>query len=240
MKKLVLLVLSSFLIVACSKSQPGPLMLLYSEAEHNVEPYLSRTIITDQFVRMDYNVDDEDFILFDRKAEKIYSVNHSDKTVMEIGKRPVDIESPIALNLSEGARAIEEDAPKISGHPLRHIQLMVNDVQCMDLMVAEKLLPRASQAMQEYLTLLSGEHARILPAIPADMHEPCDLAQHIYAPTRQYSQGFPILERHKTGYSRTLLDYQEDYEPAKGLFDLPKDYRRYTPESGLIEEAVES
>ena len=49
--------------------------LNFIEQERGIDPYRTRVLVTPEFVRIDDGVDNNEFILFDRRAQTLYSVN---------------------------------------------------------------------------------------------------------------------------------------------------------------------
>ena len=89
------------------------------------------------------------------------------------------------------------------------------------------MLPDMRKAMQTFAEILAGDSAVTFNSIPADMQNACDMAGNTFSPSRHLKLGFPIQEW-KEGYSRTLLEYKEDYPIDPKLFELPKDYFQFS------------
>jgi hypothetical protein len=208
-------------------------MIQFAETEQDIQPYMTRTIITPEFMRFDYNKDDDDFILFDRKSKMIYSVVHQDQTIVTVEPREVKVESPIKLDFVVEKGVLGEEVPEVEGRKPEYYRYKVNGQVCYETISVKGLLPDATRAFRDYLKTLSGEHARILPRTPADMQDPCDLATNIYDYGRQYDYGFPINEWHgeyNNHYKRQLVSYEKGFEADPKLFQLPEGYHRYKPE----------
>jgi hypothetical protein len=212
-----------------SAAEQQATMVLYQVMEPDVEPYNSRLIVTPRHLRMDDGDADSSFVLFDRKRDIIYSVTHSDRTVLEIHARPVDVAPPIPLNRKHAQAATEEALPAIAGKTPRQYRLSVNGELCYETVAVEGLLPDVVQALTAFRTVLAGENARILTEVPADMQDPCDLALNTYAPGWQLQFGLPIQEHDPQGRGQLLLDYSTAYPVEAGVFSLPKGYQHYAP-----------
>ncbi|MBD3610807.1 MAG: hypothetical protein HUJ30_09685 [Gammaproteobacteria bacterium] len=238
MKKLILIGLLA-LLAGCDNSDEH-VKILFAEVENGIEPYTSRTIISPDFMRIDYNEDDNDFILYDRKTKTVYSIVNGDQSIVVIAPREHDTKSPIKLNLAIEAGKLGKDAPTVDGKQPKHFIYTVNNKVCYDTISVEGLLPVVGEIYSDYLATLAGEHARILPVTPADLQNGCDLANNIFAIGRQFEKGFPINEWHgeyNNGYKRQLIDYQTGYKADPKLFKLPENYRRFTPDTiGAIPE----
>lgn len=207
-------------------------MLLYQKRESGIAPYPSRVIVTPGNLRLDDGVDDGDFALLDRKERMVYSVSHGDRTVLEIPFRQVDVESPVALNLSDTQIPSGEDAPTLAGRKPEHHRLLSGEKVCYDVVVVPGLMEETQQALSEFRQVMAGEHAATLPQIPADLHEPCDLGMNIYRHGWLLEHGLPIQEWDGKGNGQALVNFDPDYAVDSALFKLPEGYKHYriTPE----------
>lgn len=204
-------------------------MLLYQVSEPGLEPYNSRVIVTPRYLRMDDGVAEGNFVLFDRKTRIIYSVTHGDRTVLEIHPQAVTIESPINLTREHEVVKSESTLPTVADKVPQQHRLKVNGTVCYEMVTIDGVLDDALAAQRSFRGVLAGENARILPEIPADMQDPCDLALNTYAPDWQLQFGLPINEWDPQGKAQQLLDFSAEYPSAPTLFNLPKGYQHYRP-----------
>jgi hypothetical protein len=202
-------------------------MLIFEEQEAGIEPYKTRFIVTDRYLRIDDGHDGPDFILMDRLLGRVYSSNSADQSVLVIESAKHEVESPLELTLTEERLSLESP-PAVAGGEAQHHVYLVNGERCYDVISVPGLLDPVVAAMREYRQILASEHKRVLPYVPADMHQGCDLARNVFAPARHLSHGLPIQEWRPDGYRRSLLDFDSDYYPDPALFTLPEDYRQYT------------
>jgi hypothetical protein len=241
LKKVIIISLVAVFLIACGKEEaPAPadqvvatgnenIVLMFQEQERGVDPYLSRIIVTPDYLRMDDGTAQGNFILYDRKSRMIQSVAHDDANVLQIPFHEVNIEPPFLLNME--ARLIEdESAPLIGGKkPVQYV-VMVNDDRCYDVMLVPGLLEDGARAMAEYLEALAGEQARNLFKTPVEYQSACILSNTIFHAGDYLEKGFPIQERSMTGYERQLVDYQLNQALDEGLFTVPEDYRSFSLE----------
>ena len=223
MHRAVLLVLLA--LSACS--EPKGTIAYFDETESGAAPFKTRMLVTPDFLRIDYGVDGDDFILFDRKQPTIYSVNNADKTVVVIERQPVSLPQPKRFE-----HRTERDSaafPDIDGHKTVRYRLVTNGKQCYEVFSAEGLLPDMTRALREYHETIAGEHSRAMTSMPKDLQDDCDMANFVFAPARHLEHGFPVRSRDAIGNSRQLTDYKEAAKIAPALFKLPPDYRRYKP-----------
>ena len=227
-KKLLLFSFVTVFISACQEPViTKPSMALFAEQETDVEPYKTRIIVNQDFMRMDEGEDSNDFVLLDRKARIIYSANRDNNTVMTVASSKVDIESPMQLSISNDKVLSDEKIPTIDGKTPEHYAFSVNGKVCYEAMLVKGMLPDMVKAMQSFADILAGDSAVTIDVVPADMRNGCDMAGSTFAPSRHLEFGFPVQEW-KQGYSRTLLEYKEDYKIDPKLFELPKDFFQFS------------
>ena len=206
---------------------PISIRLLYKIEEPNIEPYESRIIITNKYIRLDDNNDGNDFVLVDRAKQIVYSVSDENDAILVVKHQEVTIKSPIEM-YQETVRTPEKDSPKIDGRELVHYVFKINGQACQDAMVAEGLMKDAADAISEYRQILAGQHAKTLNITPADLRDTCDMAINIFLPDQYLQFGLPIHERDHTGYQRSLIDFDDAYEPKAALFILPKEFDQFS------------
>ena len=227
-KKILLFLFVAVLVSACQEPAiTKPSMALFAEQETDVDPYKTRIIVNNDFMRMDEGEDSNDFVLLDRKARIIYSVNPDNNTVMSITSSKVDIESPMQLSISNDIVKSNEKIPTIDGKTPEHYAFSVNGKICYEAMLVKGMLPDMVKAMQHFADILAGDSAVTIDVVPADMRNGCDMAGNTFAPSRHLKFGFPVQEW-KQGYARTLLEYKEDYKIDPKLFELPKDFFQFS------------
>lgn len=219
------------LLTACGNEEPIT-RIVFAEMDSTTEPYMSRAIITPDFLRMDYNKDDDDFILFERKSGIIYSVVHEEKNIVVVKPRDIDVKSPVGLEVEVVKGVLDKDIPTVEGKKPEYFQYKVNGKVCYETISVPGLLSFANKVHKQYLKTLAGEHARILTKIPADQLDACDLAANIYHYQMKFENGFPINEWHSeysNGYKRQMVDFEEGYKVNPELLKLPEGYNRYSP-----------
>ncbi len=232
-KPLVFLLLAVVVVsvAACSREPRAgvPATVLYFvEREPGVDPYRTRMIVTEDYLRIDDGTAHGDFLLYDRRSRVISSVVPADSRILIISPRPVALDPPQKFR-----HEIERDPspfPAIGGHPVTHYRLLTNGQLCYDLFAAEGLLPEATQALSEYRRTLAGEQATVVPFMPAELSSVCDLANNVFLPARHLAHGLPIRYTDTSGRTSELVDYKTGFEVDPALFELPASYRRITIE----------
>ncbi len=225
MKKIIYSVFA-LLLGACQQA-PQDQLIVYLENEDGVEPYKTRIIVTQKFIRFDEGDNSETFLIFDRANKIAHSVNHDMKSTMVVEGKDAEVKAPIELNHTVKIIDDIKDAPKIDGVTPIHRQHSTNDQVCFDVISADGLMPEAVAAMIEFHQVLATDSASTFNIMPADMHDPCAISMSTFVPTRHLQHGFPVQEW-KPGYARSLVDYQSNYKADASLFVLPENYFTYT------------
>ena len=122
--------------------------------------------------------------------------------------------------------------PTVGGKSVVHYRLLTNGRLCYDLYAADGLLPEAVIALREYREALSGEQRAAIGNMPSEQKAPCDLANHVYLPTRHLAHGFPVrlvefdTRDPKRRRVTELKDFRTDLEVQPDMFKLPEGFRR--------------
>ncbi len=202
------------------------LMLKFQEGEPDVDTYITRMLVADDYLRMDDVGDQDDFTLFDRKQKIIYSVTHENKSILVISNLPVKGTWVDELKLEE--RSYEDpNAPLISGKRPRQIELLVNGKVCKQLMAVPGLHEPAIKALIEFRQVLASEHIQNLGKTPVEMQDSCFLGYEVRNPDKALQFGFPIQQQDHMGKTRLLLDYNSGFSVNPAVFKLPQGYRQF-------------
>jgi len=235
MKKLVLLVMSSLVILFALSScvnDPKDALVIFTEQEKGVEPYQTRMIVTKGFVRVDDGEGAKNFILYNRNKKIVYSINPDEKSVMSIHEKKLKeseiIEPPFKLTHSVKQMPEMKDAPTIKGESAKHYQLITNDKICYDVVAVKNMMPNVVSALVDFYTHMATDSMVTFKNIPKELHEACDITSSTFKPTRQFEFGFPIQEWGSNEYSRSLVDYNDDYKADPKLFSFPEGYKHYS------------
>lgn len=191
----------------------------YRDRDPGSEAYLTRLLVTPNFMRIDYGNDADDFILLDRKSRKIFNVMRDRKEILELVPGKVELKKPLVWQVREDIQ------PQSRG--LRAAKIYVNDVLCSEVEAAPGVLPDVVKALGEYRSALEATQARTYAATPSELQAECDLAQNVFETQRELRFGLPVKELYKSGRSRELIGQRaETLAPA--LFQLPSGYRTWT------------
>lgn len=205
--------------------------LIYKEALAGEEPYISRILVSDRFMRMDYGNDTDSFVLFDRKNKQIFNVVHDDKTILRIRNHPVSVQSPLPLYFSEDE--VAQAKPHIfMGKPLTHHRFMSKAKVCRNTLSVEGPMADSVAAMRAFYSVLAGQQALGLANTPKDMLSACNLSLNTFHPVAFLKYGLPVRVWDADGLVRELEDLKPAHPVKPELFDLPKGYEMIEMNSG--------
>jgi len=204
-------------------------LMTYSERERaGTALFNSIMYVNKNYIYFSDDRSPEDFLLFNRQNQTIYSVVHANKSVFVIRKKDITGEPPIPVAYtveSQPSSAI----PKVEGRVATHYRYMANGTQCYDAVTLEKdFLTEVVAAIKEYRSVLAGEHASTVHKMPADTHEACDLALNIYHATEHLDTGLPMREWDQNGYLKFMVNYKLNYKMDPAKFQIPADYNEFS------------
>jgi hypothetical protein len=223
------LVLTIALVTGCERApetSPGYL-LMFQEKEPGAEFSPTRMIVTADFLRIDDNRNDNEFVLFDRKKHIIYNVTQGDRLVLVIKEKPVGLARPEPFESTVEESELK-DSPPVGGKRVMRYVLRTNGQECYEVFAAKGLLEEPRKALAEFHTALAGEQSDSFATTPPEFRSDCDLADNVFEPDRHLAFGFPVRLVQPDGRVRMLVDYDEHYTPDPKLFELPADFTRYT------------
>ena len=221
-KILIPLIMSVCSAAACAGSAG---LLVYQVWEEGVEPYVSRVMVTEDYVRLDEGGDNTGgFTLFDRQQEIVYNVQPEGRSILVMHAQEPESEGSAGLNLQEEVR-VDEQAPKVAGVQPKEVRLLANGGVCSEMVVIEGVMEDALDGLRELRLGLAGIQAATLETMPPEMRTPCGLAANIYAADRSLKFGLPLQERSR-GRSQSLVDFVPNHEVDETLFQLPAGFSR--------------
>jgi len=192
----------------------------------DAQQYLSRLIVTPDFLRFDDGKDEGDFLLFDRKKKTIYNTSAQDETILVIHKQEIAL--PKKSDWTHTVDTDNKNSPDVGGKTVKHWVLLTNNVVCYDLYAAQDLLPEVTSALSEYRQVLATQQAEIYERTLERKRDACDLANNVYLPDRYLKHGFPVKYRDRDGRGEELVGYKEAVAIKPGLFKLPAGFKEYS------------
>ncbi len=217
-----------FLSVTVAAGEQKGTVLVFSEYEKDVEPYQTRVIITDEYMRFDDGEAAPDFILFDRQANIIFSINSDEQTVMSVSLQTMKVVPPFELKQEVQKLDSMNDAPMIAEIKPQHYVFTTNQQHCYDVVAVDGLLKDALVATRAFNAIIASQNANTLQHLPADQQDPCELSRGIFSYNRHLQFGFPVQEWDNKGKGRALIDFRENVVLDKKLFVLPEGYKQFS------------
>ena len=204
-------------------------LLLFEDQDSQSEPaYMTRLLLSSDFLRMDDGDDHGDFALLDRNDGTIYSVSHEEQRTLVIPAQPVIMAPPKKMR-----HDIEElDAggvPDVGGNKVSRYYLFTNGTRCIEIYAVKEFYPDAVSALTVLSKTLAGQHAKTMEAMPDSVSSECDMANNIFVPDRHLNMGFPIRQKDYSGRSRQLVTVKDDVEVDASMFELPLGYQKFMP-----------
>jgi hypothetical protein len=185
--------------------------LRYVDQDPGDPPYLTRILVTPEFMRMDDGNDSGDFVLLDRRQRKVINVMRDNQLAMVFtpGTLPP---KPAGWNPRLDVRPAAPGTQRFS--------LVLKDVVCSEGVAARAAVPDAARAMAELKSVLAATQHRVWQASPREMQHDCDLANLVWASGATLELGLPLEEREFSGRTRQLES--ESSQPLlPELFQVP-------------------
>lgn len=206
--------------------QQRSLVIWFQEREAETALYSVRMIVNAQFLRIDDGEDRGDFVLLNRAAQTIYSVDHDNQSILVITAGTVALDQNKELH--QTVEKLQDDAsPDIAGRPVTVYRLYTNNQLCFEVAAAEGLLDDAVQSLREFHRILAAEQAGLVEQMPAELRSDCDLSATVFFPDRYLQFGFPVRQRGYDGKERALQDFQTEFMADPVLFEVPLHYRQF-------------
>ncbi len=215
------------LLVPAWANAADMIRLVYQDRDPGGPPYTTRMLITPQYLRIDSGRDGGDFILLDRAAHKVYSVDRSSRQILVVAQHKVAARAPKHWRVRSRVAMVRPGTVRQ--------EISVDGKLCATLVTAAKLFPDAVAAQREYKEVLAATQWRTWQNTPADLRDPCDLALQVLEIPLQFSQGLLLEQDDADGRARSIQEEgRVAYDPA--LFVLPKGYQTIDPEKLMARE----
>jgi len=219
----ILITAALCLASAALHARPASL-LVYRVWEQGVEPYVSRILVTEDYLRLDEGAESDGYTLFDRQQEILYNVSPQDRSVLVMNPTGLAPDDNAGLILQEEV-VEDKQAPMVAGQRPRQVRLLANGEVCTELVVIGGVMDAALEGLSELKLVLARIQGSTLDALPLDARTPCQLASDLYAPDRSLQFGLPLQER-SPGRSQSLVDFTDDFDADDALFEVPDAFDR--------------
>ncbi|WP_078120662.1 hypothetical protein [Thiosocius teredinicola] len=219
-----ILITVSMLLAAVSAGAEQASLLVYQVWEKGSEPYISRVLVTPDYVRLDEGSGANGYTLFDRQQEILYNVSVDDQAILVMNPTADVPDKQPGLILQEEIKA-DEKAPAVAGQQPNNVRLLANGEECGHLVVIEGVMQDAIDGLSELKGVLARIQAATLQAMPLEMRTPCDMATNVYESDWTLRFGLPLHERSE-GRSQSLVDFSDSFEVDAQTFELPANFSR--------------
>jgi len=168
--------------------------VIYHDQDPGSEPYVTRILVNERFMRLDDGQDGGDFVLFDRKKGEVVNVLHEMKVLMRVTGKPLPSSRPVTYRVEERTEQVKKGTMRV--------QIRADGVLCSETVSASDMLPDAARAISEYKTALAFTQLQTYLNTPEDLRQPCDLLHHVWESGRSLEYGLPLEERDYAGRVR--------------------------------------
>lgn len=200
-------------------------MVVYDVERRSAGVMRERLLAHGQHLRLDDGADAGDHVLYDARAGVVRVVTHATRSVLVIRRVRADpVEPPMALHRRVREQPVDPLAPRIAGVRPIPVAFEVNGRVCAELAILPDLLVDLRTLWRGYLALMAGHHRQILSMVPADLHEPCDLALNLFDGAWWLNRGLPVAATGTALPSRRLVSFVADAVVVPALFEAPSDY----------------
>lgn len=204
--------------------------LIYDEQETGTDPYQVKFTVTNRYLRIDQLGDQSGYVIYDNKKHIINSVTHHDESVLVIPE--YEYQKPDLTKVVDLEYSREPQAPAITGKTIYSYRATSSDKnkqKCMDIKLAEGLLPEVSNVFASYQKVLAGQQSRLIEATPKEYQTSCFLYDQVFNEGEYYHKGLPIQEWHSNGKTRLLVSYRKvKVDPV--IFKSEEAYKKYSLE----------
>ena len=198
-------------LVATATHAADMIELRYVDQDPGDAPYLTRVLVTPDFLRMDDGEAGGDFILLDRKHRRVTNVMAETRRGMQFSTGRVPAMPP-RLKIMKHIEAVKPGTYRV--------RVSANGVQCSETVTARALHPEAQRALIELKTVLAATQYRTWINTPKELQRDCDLVNQVWTFRTAQERGLPMEERDFSGRTRQL-ESQRTLPVQDGLFKLP-------------------
>ncbi len=209
--------------------------LSYLEREPGVDDYRVTMVVSDRYIRVDEVDESSGYIVYDDKDKIIYSVSHTDRSVLVIKSQNFSNKGlPVKLFV-EYLPLVK--APKVADKSMFNYRVFVKqndvastkkkEVNCMEIQLAEDLFPKVRTLLQNYQKVISGQQVKMVDNIVNEIQTPCFYVDQVYNEGDYYKKGLPIQEWHSNDKFKALTSYKR-IEVDMSIFTIPESYRQFS------------
>jgi len=202
-----------------------------AETEPGIGQFVSRLLLSKDFLRLDDGRDAGAFTLFNRTTHEIHSFNHEDQShliMKPIVPKPIDFKLDFKVNETSMNKA-----PAVGGVAPVQYQYYADTRLCKQSVNVQGLLPEVTRALIDYEQALVAQNSQTLDRIPAGVRSSCYMANNYLYASDYLKKGFPLFVMDDLGRQKTLQSFQQVKKPA-ALFQLLQGYKVYYPNAANL------
>lgn len=228
MKKLQMII-SIGLILVCQLALAVDIPMtevLFEEVEPGLEPYTTRVLVNQRYLRLDDGDDEGDFTLFDRVKGEIHNYNRGERSEILI-QRGAEVDLDVKIRFSIQRKALT-DAPRINNLTAIEHRFTAQGELCKSSVNFAGLLPDVVRALRQYQYVLMQQNRKTFEEIPEQVKTPCYLANNYLYQDAYLKAGFPVHVVDEQGREQRLLEFATVKKPSS-VFEPLRDYRVFSP-----------
>lgn len=207
------------LSLVAALAQADVLEVVYQDQDAGTPPYLSRYLITPDFVRIDQGRDEDAYLVLDRRKGVLFDVQPEQRQVLVIRS------GKTAVKLPSGVRADIRQSPRPErGQSVVERTVEVGGQLCARIITAEGRQTEVAAALREFREVLAQTQWRTWQGTPRELRQNCELQLHVLQPGQEYGRGLPLSMSYFNGLQRNLQQVGQVPERPE-LFLVPLDYR---------------
>jgi hypothetical protein len=128
------------------------LLMFQDQDSQNEAPYMTRILLSKDYMRLDDGDDHGDFALFDRKDGAIYSVSHDDQRTLLITLQPVLVAPPKPFR-HDVEELDTKGVPDIGGQKVSRYYLFTNGTRCTEIYAVKGYYEDAAHVVPRFMQL---------------------------------------------------------------------------------------
>ncbi|MCK5663130.1 MAG: hypothetical protein KAI17_06570 [Thiotrichaceae bacterium] len=222
----------SVLLAESSSEKELDLMeIIFEEIEPGIEPFKSRLLLGEFFLRLDDGDDQGDFLLFEGKTHEVHSFNHEEQSHLIM--KPLTAK---ALDFTVDFKVKQEkllDAPKVNGTSAVQHLFFADGNLCKKSINVSGFLPEVTQVLIDYGQAIVQQNSQTLSRIPNNVRSSCYMANNYLFASDYLKVGFPLFVSDDQGRQKKLLGFRQ-LKKHRSIMFQPPGYSVYFPNSANL------
>ena len=205
--------------------------IIFEEIEPGIEPFKSRLLLGEFFLRLDDDDDQGDFLLFDRKTHEVHSFNHEEKShliMKPLTAKAMDfkVDFKVEQNKLQGA-------PKVNGTSAVQHLFYADGQLCKKSINVPDFFPEVTLTLIDYEQAIVQQNNQTLSRIPNNVRSSCYMANNYLHASDYLKVGFPLFVSDDQGRQKKLLGFRQ-LKKHHSIMLQPEGYSVYYPNSANL------